>query len=103
MNKPFIALTVVLLLTLFFTNSFAQKSEISKVSQDFSEDPGWEGYNNRIDCEDCPTIKQDFGWNATNHNDSTAGEISGTIWKSTTPAYYAMPVGPFSFKDKSAF
>lgn len=98
MNKPFIY--VVFALTLFFNISIAQKSEISKVNQDFSEDPGWEGYNNRIDCEDCPEINQNFGWTNTNHNKTGQGEISGTIWKSTTPAYYAMPIGPFTFKDK---
>jgi len=70
------------------------------IHQNFSEDPGWEGYNNRVQCQDCPTITQDFGWNPTNHNGDGVGEIGGVIWKSTTPAYYAMPIGPFSFKDK---
>jgi hypothetical protein len=77
----------------------AQQSKIQQVHQDFSEDPGWENYNNRIECSDCPTITQDFGWTETNHNKDGTGEISGTIWKSTTPAYYAMPLGPLSFKD----
>ena len=78
----------------------AQQAKIQQVHQDFSEDPGWENYNNRIECSDCPTITQDFGWTDTNHNNDGNGEISGTIWKSTTPAYYAMPLGPLSFKDK---
>ncbi|MCI0494377.1 hypothetical protein L0Z72_05175, partial [candidate division KSB1 bacterium] len=76
------------------------KSDIVTIFQDFSKDPGWEGVNNRVQCEDCPSITQDFGWKPTNHNGDGVGEISGVIWKSTTPAYYAMPIGPFSFKDK---
>jgi hypothetical protein len=79
--------------------SLAQQFPIESVQQNFSEDPGWEGYNNRIDCYDCPEITQDFGWTETNHNKDSVGEISGTIWKSTTPTYYAMPLGPLSFKD----
>ena len=86
MQKPLITLSFLIFLILIINNSFAQKPEISKVSQNFSENPGWEGYNNRIDCEDCPTVSQDFGWTSTNHNGDGTGEISGTIWKSTTPA-----------------
>lgn len=100
MNKPFLIPSILLFLASLLTNSMAQKSEITTITQDFSENPGWEGYNNRIDCEDCPTKTQDFGWTATDHNGTGTGEISGTIWKSTTPAYYAMPLGPLSFKDK---
>jgi|GEM_PF-1631952 len=76
------------------------KSDIATIRQDFSKDPGWEGMNNRVQCENCPTITQDFGWKPTNHNGDGVGEIGGIIWKSTTPAYYAMPISPFSFKDK---
>lgn len=76
------------------------QSSIITIHQDFSHDPGWEGMNNRVQCEDCPIITQDFGWKPTDHNGDGIGEISGVIWKSTTPAYYAMPIGPFSFKDK---
>lgn len=77
-----------------------RRADIITLFQDFSTDPGWEGMNNRVQCENCPVITQDFGWNTTNHNGDGAGEISGIIWKSTTPAYYAIPIGPFSFKDR---
>ncbi len=77
-----------------------QQNPIVTIHQDFSQDPGWEGMNNRVQCQNCPTITQDFGWKPTNHNGDGIGEIGGIIWKSTTPAYYAMPIGPFSFKDK---
>jgi hypothetical protein len=90
----------LLILNFLILNLSAGEPKITSVYQDFSEDPGWEGYNNRIDCSDCPEITQNFGWTPTNHNGDGVGEISGTIWKSTTPAYYAMPIGPFTFTDK---
>ena len=78
----------------------SQQSSISVIHQDFSEDQGWEGINNRVRCESCPTISQNFGWLPGNHAGSSPGEIGGIIWRSTTPAYYAMPIGPLSFKEK---
>jgi hypothetical protein len=75
-----------------------------QIHQDFSKDPGWEFKNNRIVAEDPPTIKQDFGWGATDHIGAGTGEIGGTVWLSRTPAYYALPLGrPLSFNDKFSF
>jgi len=71
-----------------------------KIFENFDRDPGWEGFNNRVQCSDCPSITQDFGWKSANITGGGPGEIGGVIWRSTTPAYYAMPIGPFSFKDK---
>src|SRR5438045_2764283 len=62
-----------------------------RVHQDFSSDPKWEGVNNRVEAEDPPTITQNFGYRD--------GKIGGVIWRSRTPAWYAMKVGPFSFDD----
>jgi len=76
------------------------KGKIVEVYQNFGKDPGWEGVNNRVKCENCPVITQSFGWAPTNRTGSGPGEISRTIWRSATPAYYAMPLGPLSFKDK---
>ena len=74
--------------------------ELVQVRQDFSSDPGWDNWNNRVVGENCPTVVQDFGWSPTSHFDGKPGEIGGTIWRSTTPAWYAMPIGkPLSFKD----
>src|SRR5689334_19241185 len=70
--------------------------DLVQVNQDFSADPRWEGLNNRVVADDGPTIKQDFGWKSS----AGSGEIGGTIWRSRTPAWYAMKVGPFSFDDK---
>jgi len=106
-NLPAIQLGYIFIFLLYFCgvrgNACAGekgKSDIVTIHQNFSKNPGWENLNNRVQCEDCPTINQDFGWKPTNHNGDSVGEIGGTIWKSTTPAYYAMPIGPFSFKDK---
>jgi hypothetical protein len=63
-----------------------------QVQQDFSHDPGWEGVNNRIEALDPPTVTQDFGW--------SPGRIGGTVSRSTTPAWYGMPVDPpLSFQE----
>lgn len=79
--------------------AFAQ-GEIVQVHQDFSTDPGWEWMNNRIEASNPPMIDQSFGWSATNHTGVRAGEIGGKIWRSRTPAYYAIPLGnPLSFKE----
>ena len=78
----------------------ADEPPLVQVKQDFASDPHWEGLNNRVVCDNCPTIHQDFGWRATKLTGDQAGEIAGTIWRSRTPAYYAMKVGPFSFNDE---
>lgn len=70
------------------------------VHEDFSEDPGWEAVNNRIVCQDCPAVSQDFGWSPTNYTGSGGGEIGGEIWRSTTPAWYGLPIGkPLTWDD----
>ncbi|MFC1593335.1 hypothetical protein ACFL3O_00190 [Candidatus Neomarinimicrobiota bacterium] len=77
-----------------------QSNKIITITESFDEDPGWENVNNRVDCSDCPERTQNFGWAPTNNNSSGLGEIGGVIWKSTIPAYYAMPIGKsLSFKD----
>ncbi|NOY58565.1 MAG: hypothetical protein GXO75_06490, partial [Calditrichaeota bacterium] len=105
--SPF-AWKFILCLTAFLMIAFVnagitqstEKAKITVVYQDFSNDPGWEGVNNRVECENCPVITQNFGWVPTNRTGSGPGEIGGIIWRSTTPAYYAMPIGPLTFKDK---
>ncbi len=61
-------------------------------TETFDRDPGWDNSSNRVVASDPPTVTQDFGW--------SPGKIGGTIWKSTTPAWYGMPLKqPLSFKD----
>jgi len=93
--------TVIFLLFAFTLSTAQSNNKIISISENFDNDPGWENFNNRVECSDCPEITQDFGWSATNNNGDGTGEIGGTIWKSTTPAFYAMPIGkPLTFKDE---
>src|SRR4051794_18088358 len=86
-------------LVLVWTLSVAAAGgELVQVTQDFASDPHWEGVNNRVVCDNCPTIHQEFGWSPSKKYGGD-GAISGTIWRSRTPAYYAAKVGPFSFED----
>src|SRR3954467_14024562 len=72
--------------------AFPQQGALVQVKEDFSADPGWEAAGNRVVCDDCPTITQNFGWVKDRG-------IGGTVWGARTPAYYGMKVGPFSFND----
>ena len=61
-------------------------------SEAFDRDPGWDNSVNRVEASDPPTVTQDFGWSPR--------RIGGTVWKSTTPAWYGMPLKrTLSFKD----
>ncbi|WP_428938593.1 hypothetical protein [Fontivita pretiosa] len=75
--------------------------DLVQVHQDFSQDPGWKGMNNRVEASNPPTIRQDFGWSNTNHTGAGPGEIGGVVWRSRTIAYYALPFGRnLTFKDR---
>ncbi|MBX3442186.1 MAG: hypothetical protein KF774_07245 [Planctomyces sp.] len=79
----------------------AQAQPLIQVQQNFSNDPGWDHYQNRIRGVDMPQIRQDFGWRPTNHTGAGPGEISGRVENSRRQAYYAMPLGrPFTFDDE---
>jgi len=99
--KVKLLLTSVLLSTILSLQIIAQSNnDIITIKENFDNDPGWENFNNRVECNDCPEITQNFGWTQTNNNGDGIGEIGGTIWRSTTPAFYAMPIGkPLTFKD----
>ncbi len=55
----------------------------------FDRDPGWEGHNNRVVPKTIPMVKKDFGFSATHFAGKAAGEMGGSIQRSTTPAAYA--------------
>ena len=57
-------------LTLFAQND----SKIITIHENFNKDPQWEGVNNRVECNDCPTVNQDFGWTLTNKTGDGPGE-----------------------------
>jgi hypothetical protein len=59
--------------------------------QDFSSDPGWEGFENRMLPDPPHIVRQDFGWRPTNHaGGQKGGEIGGRVQRSLVPASYAM-------------
>ncbi len=66
----------------------------------FDRDPGWEGHNNRIVPEKPLIVIQDFGYSATNYAGKAAGEIGGSIQRSTTPALYAAEIPVRTLEDK---
>jgi hypothetical protein len=72
---------------------------ITAVHEDFGRDPGWEGWNNRVRARNPPEIAQDFGWRPAGRTGAGPAGIGGVIWRSSTPAYYAMPLGPLSFRN----
>src|SRR5688572_32221706 len=58
----------------------------------FDSDPKWDGKKN-ITKVDPVRVTQDFGFTHSNHAAGKAdGEIGGSVWRSTTPAYYGRPL-----------
>ena len=68
-------------------------------TEHFDRDPGWEGHNNRVVPKKVQMVKQDFGYSATNHAGQGAGELGGTIQRSTKPAIYAAALSPAKTLD----
>jgi hypothetical protein len=76
------------------------RAELTEIHQDFSEDPGWDHFQNRIVGTDMPTVVEDFGWRDSNYTGSGPGEIGGRVANSRRQAYYALPLGgPRTFDD----
>lgn len=62
-------------------------------SEPFDKDPLWDGHNNRVKVHKPNPVIQDFGFSITNHaGGKEAGEICGRVQRSTTSAYYGMPL-----------
>ena len=51
--------------------------QLVQVRQDFSRDPGWDNYQNRIVGTDMPRIVQDFGWRRTDFTGSGRAKSAG--------------------------
>lgn len=69
-------------------------------TESFDRDPGWEGFHNRVPPKKPLVVKQDFGFSATNYAGKAAGEIGGSIQRSTTPAFYAAEMPAKTLDDK---
>jgi hypothetical protein len=79
----------------------ATADDLVQVREDFSRDPGWDHYRNRIVGVDMPKVVQDFGWRRTNFTGRGPGEIGGRVENSRRQAYYAIPLGrPLTFDDE---
>jgi hypothetical protein len=63
-------------------------------TEHFDRDPGWEGINNRVVPKKALMVKQDFGYSASNFAGKAAGEVGGTVQRSTKPAMYAAALSP---------
>jgi hypothetical protein len=71
------------------------------VREAFDRDPGWEGLRNRLLPERLPVVRQDFGHRPSNLAGGKApGEIGGTVQRSTTRAWYAMPISPKTMNER---
>ncbi len=93
--------------TLNYKNAFVDNLQLNSgpsgatESFDFSTDPGWEGYNNKLSSTDCKVLgRNDFGWSNSNAAGGSAGEIGGTLWVSGKKASYGDRVGPLSLDDR---
>jgi hypothetical protein len=78
---------------------YAQDAALRR--QDFSSDPNWDGFQNRLVPSPPPITRQDFRWRDTNNaKGAKPGEIGGWIQRSATPAYLATPIQPKTLNDK---
>jgi hypothetical protein len=70
-------------------------------TEDFSQDPGWEGSHNRGTFPNLmPAGAHDFGYSATSFAGGARGEVGGVLWRGGKYAYYADRVGPLSLEDR---
>lgn len=73
------------------------------VREAFDRDPGWEGVRNRLLPDRLPAVRQDFGHRSSNLAEGKApGEIGGAIQRSTTRAWFAMPISPKTMDEPLA-
>jgi hypothetical protein len=68
-------------------------------TEHFDADPGWEGFNNRVELKKVPTVTQDFGYSPTKFASKESGEIGGKVTRAARPASYAVKIGPKTLDD----
>ena len=68
-------------------------------TESFDRDPGWEGFNNRVEPKHVPTVTQDFGYSPTQFAGKAPGEAGGRITRSTRPAHYGDKIAK-TLKDR---
>jgi hypothetical protein len=69
--------------------------------QDFTSDPNWDCFRNRLLPAAPRMTRQDFGHRSSNHaRGKEAGEIGGRVQRSLTPAYYAKAIPEKTLNEK---
>ena len=68
-------------------------------TENFDRDPGWEEHHNRVVPQNVPKVTQDFGFSITHFAGKAAGEMGGSIQRSTTPASYAVKIPVTTLDD----
>src|SRR2546423_357738 len=66
----------------------------------FDRDPGWEGFNNRVQPTHTPTVVQDFGFRPVKAGGRNENAIGGRVTRSSRPAFYADRIGTKNLNDK---
>lgn len=74
-------------------------AQIALKTEHFDCDPGWEEINNRVVPKKPLIVKQDFGYSASSHASKAAGEVGGSVQRSTKPAMYALALMPAKTLD----
>lgn len=69
-------------------------------TESFDRDPAWEGLNNHIVPDKAPTIAQAFGYRRSQNAGGGAGEMGGTVWRSSKPAFYGKKIETRTLDDK---
>ena len=92
------------LLALLTAGSLATVSwgnEPEPAAVDFSRDPGWEGFRNRLRPDRPRVTRQHFGYRPGRKAGGKApGEVGGWVQRSITPAWYAMSIPVRTLDDR---
>jgi hypothetical protein len=87
------------LLLLAAVPAWADEPKTTIKTEHFDTDPGWEGFNNRVELKKVPTVTQDFGYSPTKFASKEPGEIGGKVTRAARPASYAAKIGPKALDD----
>ena len=83
----------------FGFSAMAQTSNPGTKAEHFDQDPGWEGFNNRVHPAQLRGVVQDFGYIA-DASVQQAAQIGGRVTRSSQPAYYAEALASKTLDEK---
>jgi hypothetical protein len=79
----------------------ANPARAEERTQNFDQDPLWDGHNNRARVPEPQIVTQKFGFSQTqNAGGKASGEIGGLLTPAAEPTYYAKPIKPLTFDDR---